>query len=578
MPSITHWNRLEPRPRAREITASLAARIRDPLWMLTRQWQLGEFQGADSGSPAFAQLSARLGSILGWRTDEGKVRPAPAGMPLEKLVESEPFSPDLALRVELGQTFSRLIAESGAPTEIDAAFRTTYPIEAVPEDQLTAMSDQEAARFLRVCGGRAIDGIALYRAARKALPELPAPTVPDGAKNAVRAALETFLDWVDQVAGPPGRNDPPAWTPERLEYRLELVAASPEGGPLILAAHPGRDGDFDWDALDLRPSKTADIDVPEDAIQPLSTSILPANVRFRGMPNARWWAFESATTDFGAVTPDKSDLAKLVVIDFMIVHSNDWFLTPLHLPVGTVCKIDTLLVTDVFGQVTLVERADAGEAPPAERWTLFSTAIESDPNQVGDIYVVPPSASSATQIGPAVEDIRFFRDEMANMVWAIEHATENGIGQPWPGHERDLANRAATPAEPPTATPDDAGPALHYQIQTKVPENWIPFLPVAIDPRLRDIALERSAMLRPGPGGTPRPIEPLGRILRPTSIGDSPYRVREEEVPRSGVRVSRVICRSRWTDGSTHLWISRRKTAGADQTPSGLHFDEAGSR
>ena len=28
---------------------ALRAEVRDPLWMLTRQWQMGEFQGDDAG-------------------------------------------------------------------------------------------------------------------------------------------------------------------------------------------------------------------------------------------------------------------------------------------------------------------------------------------------------------------------------------------------------------------------------------------------------------------------------------------------------------------------------------------------
>ena len=63
MPSITSWMRLEPRSRNAEMNTSLQARIYDPLWLLARQWQLGEFQGEDNGSPVMARWrgeSARL--------------------------------------------------------------------------------------------------------------------------------------------------------------------------------------------------------------------------------------------------------------------------------------------------------------------------------------------------------------------------------------------------------------------------------------------------------------------------------------------------------------------------------------
>jgi hypothetical protein len=574
MPSLTYWNRLEPRPRAQSIAPSLAARVRDPLWLLTRQWQVGEFRGEDTGSPAFAQASARLGSILGWRGDDGDLHPVGLDSPLEDIVESEPFSPDLATRVELGQIATTLFTDAAVPDVVIAAFRDAYMIAPVSDLDLLAQPDREAASFLRVCGGRALDGIALYAAARASLPDLPpAPVVPGGSATAALSALTGFVAWVEEVLGPPGTDDPSSWAPDRLEYRLELLAASPDGTSLTLAAHPGRDGDFDWDALDLRPEASPSIPIPEDAVQTISTSVLPANVRFRGMPNARWWAFESEATDFGAVVPDRRDLGKLVVIDFMLIHGNGWFVMPFDLPVGSVCRLDTFLVHDVFGVLILVESADTGGVPLHERWSLFSSEVEGNPTQAPGYFVLPPSASGATQTGPTIEEIRFFRDEMANMVWAIEHATESDLAQPWPGHERDLANRAG--ASEAVAPPERGDNPLRYVIQTDVPEHWIPFIAVAVDPASRDIALERSAMLRRASDGTLHPIEPLGRILRPTQIGDGAYRIPEEEVPRSGVRVSRVVCRSRWTDGSTHIWISRRKSAGAGEGASGLRFDLA---
>jgi hypothetical protein len=54
-PAIVTWNRLEGRPRTADFERSLRAEIRDPLWMLCRQWQFGEFQGEDAGSASIAQ-------------------------------------------------------------------------------------------------------------------------------------------------------------------------------------------------------------------------------------------------------------------------------------------------------------------------------------------------------------------------------------------------------------------------------------------------------------------------------------------------------------------------------------------
>src|SRR4051812_24757427 len=111
MRSITFWNRLEPRPRSTDIAPALSARIRDPLWMLTRQWQFGEFQGEDAGSPAYVEIGATEGRILGWQDQNEAFRAVAQGHPLEPAVVREDFSPDLASRVETGQLFETLLAD-----------------------------------------------------------------------------------------------------------------------------------------------------------------------------------------------------------------------------------------------------------------------------------------------------------------------------------------------------------------------------------------------------------------------------------------------------------------------------------
>jgi hypothetical protein len=65
----------------------LTAPIRDPLWFLTRRWQLGEFRGEDAGSPAFVQVTLHQSALTGWRTGDGPFQALPDNQPLELLVE-----------------------------------------------------------------------------------------------------------------------------------------------------------------------------------------------------------------------------------------------------------------------------------------------------------------------------------------------------------------------------------------------------------------------------------------------------------------------------------------------------------
>lgn len=559
MPSITFWNRLEPRPRSDDIRAQLAAPVRDALWMLTRQWQFGEFHAEDSGSPAWVTVSSTSMPFVAYRPGKGAVAPLTGAAPIEELIQTEEVTPDLALRVELGQTFEAFLHDAGATTAMIGAFRTSYPLTASAES-----ADEEGRRFQAVVQGRAVDGVGVYQAARQSLPQLPpAPAVPGGQRTAVLTALQQLVAWVAEVHGSLGTGDAPAWNPERLEYAADLFAAAPEG-PLQITAVPDRSAEFDWYSLDLAGPATQTI----PAGQPVSSSfsIVPANVRFPGIPNARWWDFENARIDFGAVTAGRSDLVKMLVLDFALVHGNDWFVIPFEQAVGSLCRIDSLVVRDVFGEDTHVLRADAGALPAGQRWTVFSTAHAGG---LADFFVLPPSAAALTQRSAAFEDVRFGRDEMADMVWAVERVVEGALGQPLPGQERDAVLRAAESTQVPP------GSALVYTIQTSVPDNWIPFLPVVIDPVEAQIALERASMLRSGGQGPPQPVLPVGRILRPTSLNNQPYRVREEEVTRVPVRVQRLFSRTRWTDGSTRVWIARPKGASPRERSSGLRFDVA---
>lgn len=148
-------------------------------------------------------------------------------------------------------------------------------------------------------------------------------------------------------------------------------------------------------------------------------------------------------------------------------------------------------------------------------------------------------------------------------------SAENGIGRPWSGCERALD----IPDEAPAPLPTDA--PLRYRLQTTVPVNWIPFVPVQVDVSHRAVALERAAMQRLV-GGVVTDIAPAGRILQPTNLTDpTRCQVNEEEVERSGTRIERVVRRPRWLDGSTHVCTARRRRVGAGEGRSGLRYDIA---
>jgi hypothetical protein len=564
MSSLTWWNRLEPRPRSADLARALEAQVRDPAWFLARQWQFGEFRAEDAASPGFVQLSHTTAPFVGWRVPGKASTALPTGQPLEETVETEAFSPDLALRVELGQTFEMLLAKHGASAAVVKAFRMRYGFSVAMAGSADS-ADPEGTRFARVCEGRAIDGYRVYVAFRAVAPAYPDPVPSLSGADAALAcqALDDLKVWIEDLYDAVGTTEAPAWRQERLEYDVEVVATRPDDGVTVLTADPDREATFDWYAFDERTGASDPMNPGQ--LTTSRSSVLPIHVRFRGMPNRRFWDLESGQVNFGGIESDKRDLARMMVAYFMLVQGNDWFMLPLELPVGSLCHVDSLVVHDVFGGLTLVERADRDPAPAGERWTMFSTTAGDSARGYADYFILPPSAAGVLQSSAPIEAVHMLRDQMANMAWAVEHETENDIGLARSGHEREFAAQA----EVGVTTNQGDGAPLRWVIQTPMPRHWIPLVPAVIDPLIGDVALLPGSLVRPGSGGLPETPAPKGRILKPG------VRIAEEEVSRAGTRVRRLICASRWTDGSTHLWVARQKSAGAGEGSSGLRFDQA---
>jgi hypothetical protein len=530
MASITYWNQLQPSPYYPSVSEGLGAVVRDPAWFLARQWQLGEFQGLDGGSPAFIRIGSHVAPFNS-ATLGSQQAPLAAAELLEPVVEAEPIVADLATRVELGQTFETLVSSA-----IAALYRTAYPIAPA-----SAGADPAEARFRSVCAGRATDGVALYQAAKAAQAAhqaLPAKPVLDAASTpAATEAVSTFIGWVESTWGTLAGGEPPAWDASRLDYAATVTA-----GGLTLTAEPDSEGALDWYAFDLTSGTPR-------ASPATMTSVIPGHVRFRGMPGPRWWDFESSATDFGALLIDTRDLAKLLFADFLLVHGDDWYLTRLDVPRGSLCWIDSLTVTDVFGTATAIPRADA---TPSGSWTLFSTTDQNG-GGTAPFLAVPASAAAALQASAPLEQVDLLRDETADMAWAIERITEDPLGDPV----------TSTPVPAPVA-PASVPAALEYLLQSPLPANWFPLLPVVT-------ASGGLALVAGTVEGSTQP--PATRLLQRLSAAG--FQLPQHEISRSGLRLDRITCRTRTSDGNAKLWIARRRHIGAGEASSGLSYDEA---
>ncbi|MDF0673273.1 MAG: hypothetical protein P0120_02865 [Nitrospira sp.] len=569
MPSITTWSRLEPNARGASQSETLKARIYDPLWLLARQWQLGELQGDDNGTPVSTRLRAECAELTRYMPQGSAARPAkfnPKQVALETLVEQETVHPTpgtlVRLRVcaEAGQQFLRQLARAPFGTKYHQGFLTAF---ALPARSAVAAADvdAEALRFLEVMSGRVPDGVKLYAELKNA-PLPTAPAIDPADAPAFAAPKDAFLRWYEALFREPA-GQAEAWSSQRMEYAFSVEAPTSPQGVLTAEYY---EGDLDWYDFDVKMGET--LGAEEDRKPgvnplPITRTTIPAPATYRGMPASRWWEFEDASVDFGAVEAEPDDLARMLLVDFAITYGNDWFVIPVDVPVGSICKINSLVITDTFGVRTLVPSIDQSAHPASRHWRMFKNSGNADTPT--NLFLAP--TLKRTMESKPLDEVLFLRDEMANLAWGVERIAEGVSGRPLNRREDDLARQRRN--QPATPAPSNDG-ALKWRLSTEVPSYWIPLIPVQVQPGQKSIRFRRGATLRQD--GTLEPQPALSQILKPSA---GPLDIFEEEIPREGARVTRSFQYARWFDGSPLLWIGRRKMVGRGEGSSGLRFDVA---
>lgn len=577
MPSITSWMRLEPRSRDTEMQSSLQARIYDPLWMLARQWQLGEFAGQDNGSPVTARWRGEAGRLS--RYHAGTIAPDTivdaAGydarrMPLETLVERETVRPPhgqaaperLRLAAEAGQQFLRILGRQPLARDYRAGFIARYAFVPLSEQQQAAL-DEHSRDFLALMAPRLPDGRRLHRAFRSRGADRiviePELEVAPADLAEVEKAARLWLEWFETMFSEP-EDGAAAWLPERMEYAFS-VASRLGDGERTLTAQEYYAGHLDWHAFDVNAEVSLGATTDDNPSQ-ITRTVMPAPVSYRGMPAPRFWEFEDAQVDWGSVDAGPTDLARMLLVEFALTYGDDWFVIPLELEVGALYRTRSLVITDTFGVRTLIGPSGAF-GMPHRNWHMFQHSFLRGSEIAvpeSNLLLLPPALLTSVESRP-LEEVLFVRDEMANLAWAVERTVESASGEPLDRYGA-YARRQAEPAQHPPA----ASEAQRYRLTTEVPDYWIPLLPVRTAEGLR---LQRGAVL--STDGVPRAAPAVGRILNVD--GGRSLELYEEEVPREGVRVIRAYQYTRWIDGSTHVWVGRRKGIGRGEGSSGLRFD-----
>lgn len=551
------WQRLEFSTVGADLLEGQEARIADPLWLIGRQWQIGELTGDDAASPLFVEATFAHTPITRFQPGPPDARGPTIerkalGLPLETAVEREavrsgPAAPRLA--AEAGLQLFRLLDSAGADRSVRAALRLAYPLSLPADDRLDPLGRQQ----LELLARRSFDARALYV-------KITSGADP-GVAGLVSAALTAWLSWYSNLY-----SEPPAgatsWDHQRMEYRFRIAARPAQQPEIVLDAPEYAGGRLDWYTFDMR-NDLPGLGAPEQ-IDHRHVRVLPTLVRYAGQAASRWWQVEDSAVSFGDMHVAPEDLARVAVAAFAATFGDDWFLIPCHLPVGVLARVTQVTVHDSFGQTYKI-RSCAELDGPQRTWRFFE--LHGDPAADAPLLAdrrcpwlfLAPVLPGVTESRP-IEDVVLFRDEVANLGWAAEMRVESAAGR-----VVDRAAQARAAALPrPTATSD----AWRYQLATRVLDHQVPLVPVRsrVDGGLY---LQRGRLAQSVDGNSVTTRGAIGQLLEPTRA----FLIHDAEVPATGVEITRSWQLARTGEGGVVLWVGRRKRPAKPTRAPGLLFD-----
>jgi len=408
---IDAYHRLEARAADRDLENGFAARIHDPLWLLARQWQMGEHQGENASSPVRIAFQVSRTPI---KPVDGNPLFDPKVIPAEALVESEQDDWwTIGRRVRIGQRFV------GRPA-VESAKGVRFVDPPPPYDSFRGALDGRAIWILR---------------ARLGLDEA------------------AFGDDV------PPADSPNKWSPRMLNYGATFETSE---GDLEVRDHHG--GPMDWYSADGQAGGGG-------AVAEAAQSTVPTPLEYPGAPHDRFWEIEDADVDIGGYAPDTAHFATMLLVDLVYSHGNDWFLFPIMGRAGQIVTVQSLDVTDAFGREYRSAQVEDGQPKypglhaPAD-FTLFKSGALDDA-----ALVLWSVAESPLESGP-IERVQFGVDEHSNVMWALERIVDGRDVDRRPAEE--AASHPAYPPPVPIGDTTKAKSYV-YVPATGIESRWHPY-------------------------------------------------------------------------------------------------------
>ncbi|UZE97473.1 hypothetical protein [Alkalimarinus alittae] len=341
--------------------------------------------------------------------------------------------------------------------------------------------------------------------------------------------------------------DAPAWQSEALEYRFKLKSLKHH---FTVSEYDGRF--LDWSHFSY--SGPASGATPSE----VSQRVTPTQLYFQGAPHPRWWRLEEGDVYFDSPKDPEQNALSLLLPEFFYTDINNWYTLPLSMPSGSLREITDVTVIDSFGVITSLNPVvDSNEEAD---WALFAQDHEDADlgESLNGRYLLAPNTAIDIVQNDEIEEVRFIRDEDANLVWAWERRMVNEQGQ-----------------TETTVSEQVGGGDMHrsidglpqFKLKSATARHWIPYVP-----RHNSERPEADGAFHLRRARTDEQASQSNPQYR-TQIVKESKRIFEEEITPTGIRVRRIARFSRGSDGKAYFWIGRDKEVAQRTARPGLSFD-----